>query len=1658
MLIPRSSGRGARPRTRLGGALVAFLGILASLLVSLVVSASPASAIPAAVATTRTVSGFPRYYADQAGTRVEPCIDGSDPFCVLVANPPIFDSTQPTVWPTNFPDEFFYQITDSDIITTPGCAGTAPGKALMRVALEGTFANTTGIPTPGQQIVFGRVRFNVTSGLCPNTPYTFTYPYGSVTFTTDATGSLARKDGTTDVGCGAATIGGCDFTLALPSTVLTKFLRWDPAVAPAAPAGYLGDPAVLHPITGAPTGNNFFRITGGTTPALQTNLFTVSGKIAGPLQSAPETLDAGAQPINIPSTPRTITITNVGPAPLTVASVAVSPAGTPWTLNATTCAGTIAVDASCTATLTFAPTVVGPANASLVITHNQFRSPTTIPLVGSGTTAVVPDVSVAPITVDFGRVLVGTRAFPVGAVIKNNGPGTYNVNTTAIVDSVLGAVGDSAAFLPLVSNDCPATGLVAGTICTVMVSFQPTVQKPYAATLQINGAVGTTAVNLTAALEGVGGIATSSTGLDGLGPDGIGVGPFPTWYQDDRGVRLSQCINPADVNCIVLADPTFNPALPVAFPGNYPGEVFYYVTDSDQLTTPGCGAGSPPGKAAFRAATEQTFLNGTPVLADAMVFGRLRVFATGGLCPGQTYTFVHPYGTFTFTADAGGGLKRADGTQDVGCVPAPTVPCNFNDAVLSPVSDGYLRWDTTLPAPPAGYLGDAATLHTVAGAPYVEPGQSVPANYVKLLDSAGNIVAQTNLFTVMGKIDPTQTATRFQTVAPKAVAFGDQNTGTVSAAKTISVDSVGTTPMTVTGVTVTGANAADFTVATNTCGVQAVATRCSITVTFRPGAAGARTATLNIASNVTNTWTSAVPLSGNGIGVAPPAPVLSAAPATVAFGNQLVGATSAAQNITVTNTGTAPLTVSAVTVGGVNAADFAATNGCTLAVAPAATCTIAVTARPAASGARAGTVTITSDGGTATINLTATGVAPVLSAAPATLTFASQTVATTSAAQTVTVTNTGTAPLTVQAASVAGVNAADFTATNGCTVAVAPGATCTISVTFTPAAAGARTGTLTITSTGGSATVTLNGTGAAVAAPAISAAPAALTFAAQTVATTSVAQTITVTNTGTAPLTVSGVTVGGVNAADFAATNGCTLAVAPAATCTVTVRFTPAAAGARAGTLTIASNGGTATATLSGTGVAAAPILSAAPAALTFASTNIGVTTAAQTITVTNTGNAPLTVSGVTVGGVNAADFAATNTCIVAVAPAGTCTISVTFRPSAAGARSGSLAITSNGGNITAPLSGTGATPPVLLTSTPASLAFVNTNVNATSLLAVTIRNAGTGTSTVPAVSVAGVDAAMFTLTNGCTVALAPNAICTVTVGFRPTSVGAKNATLTVAVTGNSVVVPLTGTGIGQTLGLSATSVAFGNQTARITSANQTVTVTNTGTAPLTVFAPSISGTNIGDFAFTNACPLTAIAAGATCTITVRFTPTALGARSATLNVFSNALNGSPLTVALTGTGITSTLNPSFETPALANGASQLNPVGTSWTFTNASLAANGNGFFSGVAAAPDGRQVAVLQNNNSRISQTMTLTTTSVLTFRAVQGRQGLLPPNQTLGVFVDGVLKGTIVPQASTFGTYSVALTSTAGAHLVEIRGTGLPLLILGPPTALVDNVALA
>jgi sugar lactone lactonase YvrE len=285
------------------------------------------------------------------------------------------------------------------------------------------------------------------------------------------------------------------------------------------------------------------------------------------------------------------------------------------------------------------------------------------------------------------------------------------------------------------------------------------------------------------------------------------------------------------------------------------------------------------------------------------------------------------------------------------------------------------------------------------------------------------------------------------------------------------------------------------------------------------------------------------------------------------FGSQAVGVASASQTVTVTNIGTNSLTVGNVAASG----DFLQTNTCTItAVAASGTCTITVTFSPTASGLRSGAISITDNAsnGPQTIRLSGVGIAgsagASISLSAIDLNFSAQTVNTTSAAKTVTLTNSGGAAVTVNNISANG----NFAQTNNCSN-VAASATCTINVSFTPLATGALRGSIVImdNATGAPQVIRLLGTGNSAAAPAIGLSNVSLNFGNQKTGAPSSAQTIIVTNTGSAPLTITGIATTG----DFGA-SGCVTSLPAGAACTLSVTFTPTVTGARHGTIALTDN------------------------------------------------------------------------------------------------------------------------------------------------------------------------------------------------------------------------------------------------------------------------------------------------------------------------------------------------------------------------------------------------------------------------------------------------------------------------------------------------------
>jgi hypothetical protein len=190
---------------------------------------------------------------------------------------------------------------------------------------------------------------------------------------------------------------------------------------------------------------------------------------------------------------------------------------------------------------------------------------------------------------------------------------------------------------------------------------------------------------------------------------------------------------------------------------------------------------------------------------------------------------------------------------------------------------------------------------------------------------------------------------------------------------------------------------------------------------------------------------------------------------------------------------------------------------------------------------------------------------------PSNLSFIAQVVGTKSARKKVTLTNTGAGTLTIKQIYFAGPNPGDFAETNTCGSALAAGASCTISISFTPVAPGPRQAALEISDSdlGSPQTVTLSGTGTVV-----SLSPKRLSFGNQPVGTTSAAKSVTLTNVGNTQLNFFALMIAGKSRTDFFQTNNCGTSIAAKASCTITVTFTPTAIGTRGATVKISDDGG----------------------------------------------------------------------------------------------------------------------------------------------------------------------------------------------------------------------------------------------------------------------------------------------------------------------------------------------------------------------------------------------------------------------------------------------------------------------------------------------------
>src|SRR5579864_6728207 len=511
------------------------------------------------------------------------------------------------------------------------------------------------------------------------------------------------------------------------------------------------------------------------------------------------------------------------------------------------------------------------------------------------------------------------------------------------------------------------------------------------------------------------------------------------------------------------------------------------------------------------------------------------------------------------------------------------------------------------------------------------------------------------------------------TFSPSSLQYASQMIGTSSQPQTAVVRNIGSAPLSISSISTSG----DF-AETDNCGNSvSAAGSCTLSVTFTPTAPGARSGGIVIVDDAAGTPHN-ISLSGSALGA-----IVALTPTSLTFPSVLVGTPSAAQALTLTNSGNATLSISTISMTG----DYSESDNCSTVLAAGSSCSIQVIFTPTGSGMRSGSVTVTDNvtGSPQSVALTGTGIALSANAVltPSSLTFASVPLGTSSLPQTVTLTNSGNTALTLSTVYTTG----DYGQTDNCPASLSAGSTCVINVTFTPTVTGTRTGTVTISDSamGSPQSVALTGTGIALSANAVLT-PSSLTFASVPLGTSSLPQTVTLTNSGNTALTISGVQVTG----DYGQNNNCPASLSAGSTCTINVTFTPTVTGTRTGTVTISDSamGSPQIVALTGTGLSLSATVALTPSSLTFASVPRGTSSTSQMVTLTNTGNAALTLSTVYTTG----DYGQTDNCPASLSAGSSCTINVTFTPTVTGARTGTVTISDNaaGSPHIVGLSGTG--------------------------------------------------------------------------------------------------------------------------------------------------------------------------------------------------------------------------------------------------------------------------------------------------------------------------------------------------------------------------------
>lgn len=1107
---------------------------------------------------------------------------------------------------------------------------------------------------------------------------------------------------------------------------------------------------------------------------------TAYGQAAALSVSAAQ-IDFGTRYPGGPATPRFLYLSNPSSTPYTHTTVAL-PARSPFTVE-DRCPTVLEPQSVCQIALSYQPAGV-PSSDSVTLGLDQglnvLVTGRAIPAPSALGATVNPSLSVAPATVNFDAPVVVTGSSGTGqtVTIANTGASPFALT--------LALSGDFAD-----ATDCPAT-LAGGASCTVLVSFTPSAPGTRTGLLSVTAAAGSTPAYVALTGTGTAILQPSTNGVIDLGQQPVGE-PVVAWY------KVTQAFT----------------SFAASVSSTNSGTPFTVVLVEDA----GYGHGSPP-SSAFSSTANGTCLNcWVGVQFDPATVGT----ATGTLTLSSS-SAGKPYAlTLTGTGGALSGLLIAPTTQDFGPVP---VHSTSGTAVLAVTNLVAGQSSVSLSAP--ALTGDFALSSATTGGPACGGTLAYGASCYLPIAYAPTAIgpATGSVSLAAGGVTASATLTGYGeadsgiALNPTTLTFANVP-GASATQQIVTVENTGGSTVQVGQPLIQNpASAASFAASTN-CGALAAGASCTVSVKFTP-AAGPVAGSLVLpvttspggAPQVTN-YT--VPLTGSYTSEDAGLQIL---PDVSQFGPVPTGSESAVRVFQVNN-----LTAKALTVDITLPRQYVLEGPSCAGLAPGASCSFSVAFLPLTNDAITGTIFATgapTDGsgtveglsyldgfGQGSATLTITGGLRAAGVLEFGTVPSGQ-----SAQQTLTLTNSSsTAPLTVRRIT----SEWPFLSRSTCGGTLAPGAACTVTVTYTPldqvSSAGGvppsheDTGTLMIESDAGSSpdVVDMQGYAGAQsvgtpsnAAPiaAFTASPSSLTFAQTQAGDASAPQSVRLSNTGTDPVHITGLQ----SSPDFTLTSDCGT-ILPGASCTITVTFTPqalaenaASGNLRASAVVISSDAVTSLEFVSVVGSATPSPLALNSTALDFGTVQVG-SSGGLDLQVTNTGASAITFGNLSTTG----DYSATaGSCPLAgqALPANTsCAVHIVFSPTATGTRTGTMNLSTSASTLPLRASLTGVGVQSHLQISASTLNFGPVALGSSSSLTLTLANTGSA----PATGLGLTTASPYAVTVPCALTtLAPGGSCSVTVTFTPTGVGTYPGTLTIASSdsGSPATILLSGSGV----------------------------------------------------------------------------------------------------------------------------------------------------------------------------------------------------------------------------------------------------------------------